>query len=1576
MHPSKPVNLSSQSNQNVYRYLRAALALLFGFAQMQPLAAQQADQVRRVVGSPDAAQPAPAAPQIVPALPVPRLVQFTGTVRDAAGHPRSGMIGLTFSVYKEQVGGATLWMETHNVVLGDDGRYSVLLGGTRSEGMPLDLFAGGEPRWLGVRVELSGEVEEPRVLLVSVPYALKAVDADTLGGRPASAYALADNRAADAAATEVQDPVAATPPARKAAAISPAAVGPISGTGTANQVAKFTGTNSIGNSAITETGGNVGIGTTAPGQKLDVSGSIRASSQLISSVPNGTSPLSVTSTTLVPNLNAGMLGGNQASAFAKLNGSNTFTGNITVTGSVTSAGSIVGTAFTGTSFTGASFTGSGSGLTNVNAATLGGSFATAFARLAASNTFSGAITAPSFNGNGSNLTNVNAVQLGGSPASAFAKLNASNTFAGSITATAFNGNGAGLTNVNAASLGGSPASAFARLSSANVFTGAITAPAFIGDGSGLANVAAASVAGIPAGAIATTAGPNNFNGDQTIAGNLAIVGIGKTLTVGGPSFFNMDVAGGAAGTATCLPIATADCTGYLFNGMAGNTIFKANIDGTQKVVIDDAGNATLAGALSASGVALPASGAATAGSGFSSGPLSLSASAFNAVTGQPVAQTFEWLTQPTGNNSGSPSGQLSLLYGADGNAPAATGLSIGPDGLISFAPGQTFPGGTGITAVNTPAGGGLVGGGTSGAVDLSLLTSCASGQILKWQGTAWACDNDLTGSSGTVTSVGSGLGLVGGPVTTSGSLAIDPAVVPQLGAASNNFAGNVSASSFTGDGSGLTNINAASLNGTPASGYALLAAPNTFTASQNIVGNLNLTGSATVSGYAGSFAGVGGGLLGRDTSPSGVTAGVQGAADSTSGRGVIGSTTSATGNTIGVLGVAASDNAAALFGDATSATGTPVGVKARVASATGTAAIFDNTAGGNILIGQVNGVPKFGVDGMGNVIPDSFATLATDHGTIVHRLAKPTVPGSLGELSSLTVLSTLDTGGALGIVVAKDPSSTNVTLAYFGRPDCDFDGPTTAGDYITISSTLAGGCHDAGPTFPTSGQLIGRTLNSNASSGTYPIALFPPEERAGTGGTGITAVNTAPGSGLMGGATSGAADLSLINTCAPSQVLQWDGTNWGCATITGGGGGSVTSVNTGLGLVGGPITSTGTVAIDTSIVPRLNVSNAFGASQSIAGDLVLTGSANITALGGSFSGAGGGLLGSDTSPTGPTSGVAALAASTNAAAVFAHATALTGVTNGVRGISESSGGVGVLGQAPSTTAGANSIGVQGTSSGENGAAVRGDASGTNSTAVFGNSTAASGFTMAFHGIVRSPSANAMILDNLATTQGGSLILGNYNSTREFSVNTFGDGFFNGNGQFNGSVGIGTTPVPGLPKLTVIGDVRVGTGGGNGCVQNSNGAGIVGTCSSDMRLKKNIQAFSPVLDRLAQLQPVTFEWRADEHPEYGFGSARNSGLIAQDVERVFPEMVATDSRGFKMVNYSELPYLMLQAIKDLKSENDGLKQQNAKLAEALATQQREMREMHIELRRLAAQPAPRTTAAQPNQHSAAPETKDR
>jgi hypothetical protein len=120
---------------------------------------------------------------------LPRLVRFGGTVKDLNGAPLTGVVGITFALYSEQTGGAALWIETQNVTADSNGHYVALLGSTKPDGLPADLFTSEQAHWVGVQV--SGQAEQPRVLLVSAPYALKAGDAETIGGLPPSAFVLA-----------------------------------------------------------------------------------------------------------------------------------------------------------------------------------------------------------------------------------------------------------------------------------------------------------------------------------------------------------------------------------------------------------------------------------------------------------------------------------------------------------------------------------------------------------------------------------------------------------------------------------------------------------------------------------------------------------------------------------------------------------------------------------------------------------------------------------------------------------------------------------------------------------------------------------------------------------------------------------------------------------------------------------------------------------------------------------------------------------------------------------------------------------------------------------------------------------------------------------------------------------------------------------------------------------------------------------------------------------------------------------------------------------------------------------------
>jgi trimeric autotransporter adhesin len=109
------------------------------------------------------------------------------------------------------------------------------------------------------------------------------------------------------------------------------------------------------------------------------------------------------------------------------------------------------------------------------------------------------------------------------------------------------------------------------------------------------------------------------------------------------------------------------------------------------------------------------------------------------------------------------------------------------------------------------------------------------------------------------------------------------------------------------------------------------------------------------------------------------------------------------------------------------------------------------------------------------------------------------------------------------------------------------------------------------------------------------------------------------------------------------------------------------------------------------------------------------------------------------------------------------------------------------------------------------------------------------------------------------------------------------------------------------------------------VQQFAGTALTGTCSSDERLKKDIKPLDDqqVLERLALVKPSSFEWRAEEYPQFHYGEGRQLGVIAQQVEQSVPELVQTGADGFKKVKYADLNIYILQGIRELKVANDNL-----------------------------------------------------
>ena len=88
-----------------------------------------------------------------------------------------------------------------------------------------------------------------------------------------------------------------------------------------------------------------------------------------------------------------------------------------------------------------------------------------------------------------------------------------------------------------------------------------------------------------------------------------------------------------------------------------------------------------------------------------------------------------------------------------------------------------------------------------------------------------------------------------------------------------------------------------------------------------------------------------------------------------------------------------------------------------------------------------------------------------------------------------------------------------------------------------------------------------------------------------------------------------------------------------------------------------------------------------------------------------------------------------------------------------------------------------------------------------------------------------------------------------------------------------------------------------------------------TETSDRRWKKNIRELKNRLQKILALRPVDFEWRTKEFPGKNFWEGTFLGFIAQEIEQVFPDLVRTDSAGYKSLDYSKLLAPVVQALQE-------------------------------------------------------------
>ncbi len=111
--------------------------------------------------------------------------------------------------------------------------------------------------------------------------------------------------------------------------------------------------------------------------------------------------------------------------------------------------------------------------------------------------------------------------------------------------------------------------------------------------------------------------------------------------------------------------------------------------------------------------------------------------------------------------------------------------------------------------------------------------------------------------------------------------------------------------------------------------------------------------------------------------------------------------------------------------------------------------------------------------------------------------------------------------------------------------------------------------------------------------------------------------------------------------------------------------------------------------------------------------------------------------------------------------------------------------------------------------------------------------------------------------------------------------------------------------------------------------------------SDERYKRNIQPLQMSLEKVERLAGVSYEWKTEKYAGKGFREGRQIGLIAQEVEKVFPELVQTDSDGYKGVAYDKLVPVLIEAVKEQQKEMRDKDARIERLEKTLETMERRM-----------------------------------
>lgn len=206
---------------------------------------------------------------------VPQYLSHQGHIVDSASSPVTGVESTTFSIYDSPDGQTPTWSEILEISF-DNGYFSVELGTV--ETLPEDLFDGNN-LYLGITL---GDAEEfsPRYQITSVPYCFLAERAESVTGEVnvIGDLTVGGTEVVDEDGNWIGPDINHLDENRLDTYLSDNSY--VTGSGTTNQMAKFVGTTEIGNSALYEVDGNVGINISEPVVDLDVEGDVHVGGYL------------------------------------------------------------------------------------------------------------------------------------------------------------------------------------------------------------------------------------------------------------------------------------------------------------------------------------------------------------------------------------------------------------------------------------------------------------------------------------------------------------------------------------------------------------------------------------------------------------------------------------------------------------------------------------------------------------------------------------------------------------------------------------------------------------------------------------------------------------------------------------------------------------------------------------------------------------------------------------------------------------------------------------------------------------------------------------------------------------------------------------------------------------------------------------------------------------------------------------------------------------------------------------------------------------------------------------------------